>query len=411
MPLPVHEITLRDVENNSGEYQVALRDAVSLLVEEQKNFVPIYMPGGVVNALEAAVLDAQRKGTVEEIDARLKTDQVINTFRSNLNKIARYMGDEWGDDYGKCIFLSNDVYSSNPAITKPEDSIFNFELRPKTFDLGLTGRLLEDEKGTRFQERLKIKCDIYDAYNLAVDLCPARIIAVDSKGNQTVVYEDHKEVGEKEIVQKEERGETIRYVFNEDQKYHWNCDTEVLPTDGLKVVFSDFYEKIKKYNRAMIFGHKYSDMKEFLGMARVLDQHLIWDICAYFIQGGDPNTPLHDCEREYGLKNKAAELPYHKNRLQLIPGNAHLYFGQFSLHFDHATAIQSLMSLDDIVTDIWMEPVDRRWDSGWDIVYDRRRHITPGKPVAVTCIADYERYSVLKGSKDRYREILDNNSF
>ena len=94
------------------------------------------------------------------------------------------MAREWESSYANAVLLSGDLYSSSPAITKPDDPGFSFEFRPKAFDLGLTGRLLEDGK-ERYQERLAVECDIYDAYNLATDLRPKRIVAVDIHGNQT----------------------------------------------------------------------------------------------------------------------------------------------------------------------------------------------------------------------------------
>ena len=133
-------------------------------------------------------------------------------------------------------------------------------------------------------------------------------------------------------------------------------------------------------------------------MVRVLDQHLIWDVCANFSsQYRGYDAPLIDCERVYPMEAAdRKKFPEHKNRLQLIPWRASLDFGRIALYFDQPTAIQALMSLGDVVTDIWFEPVDRRRE-GWDIVYDRQRGITPDNPVAVMDAADAEKYPVLKG--------------
>ncbi len=392
--------TLQDVEHKSGQYPVALGNAASLLIEEQRNFVPIYMPGAAVNLLEAKVNAARAsEGEVGEVIESLNAGMAIHAFRGQVRRMTREMAQEWGSSYAIGFLLVNDALSSNPAITKPEDPLFSFQFRPKTFVLGSTGRLLEDEIGRRYQERLLLKLDIYDAFNLATGLRPQRVIAVDNHGNQTVIHEDGKAIGNKERLDKP--GGRVMYVFDEARREEWGLEElQVLPTNGFRVVFSDFYEKIKKYERgAILFGHRYSSAGEFLERARIIDQHLIWDICANFsTQYRGLDAPLIDCERVYGIENSyGKKFPEHKNRLQLISNRVDLYFERVSLHFDRSTAIQALMSLGDIITDIWFEPVDRRWDQGWDIVYNKRMGITPDKPVAVIGTANIERYPVLKG--------------
>jgi hypothetical protein len=403
----LHRVVLKDVDYKSGEYPVVLQDATSLLLEEQKNFVPTYMPGGMMNFLEARVMAAEQEGLIEGLEEGIKVRQEIEAFKGQINSMVRHMGKEWGSAYAKGISWSNDAYSSEPAITKPENPGFSFQFRPKTFDLGLTGRLLKDEQGNILQEKLELECDIYDAYELALLLSPKRVLAVNSNGSQTTIYEDYKNIGKNERLEKPK--EEIFYVFSEDQFHHYNAEPQVLPTDGLKVVFSDFYEKIRKYERgAMLFGHKYSSANEFLEMVTVLNDHLIWDMCAYdrgSAEYGGNDAALIDCEKSSGLiAGNGKGMPENKNRLQLISSRTKLYFNRVSLHFDKATAIQALMSLGDTVTDIWMEPVDRKWDRGWDIVYDMRRSIKPDKVVPVLSAVDAERYYVLKDFKHKLND-------
>lgn len=402
MSLPIHETVLKDVEYKSIEYPIALEDAVELLIQEQHDMIPLYMYGGTryfggrINALERKVEAAERRSEAEGRIESIRMRNAIDEFRGKIGRMIVGMT-EWDTVFIYGILWSDDIVSSNPAISKPEDPRFSFRFRPKTFDLGLTGRLLRDAKGTTFAENLKLECDIYDTYHLALDLHPKRIVAVDSRGNQTVVYEDFKEVGKVAKIQR--RDNEVHYFFSQDQiEKWWNLkNAQVLPTNGLSIVFSDFWEQIKKYDgQPMLFGHQYSNLNEFLAMTNSFDNHFIWKYCA---SDRSENTPLIDCERTFGLRNEVREMPENKSRLLFMPNKASLHFGRVSLYFDKPVGVQALMSLGDIVQDIWVDPVDRSSILGWDIVYDRARGITPDKVVPVNTIAEMEKYHVLKGPK------------
>lgn len=215
--------TLKDVDYKSREYPVALGTTASLLVAEQRKLVPPYMPGATINQLEARVRDARiKEGEVGEVIESLDAGMRIQAFRGSVRRMVRGMALEWELPYAYGVLLSADVLSSSPAIGKPQDPQFSFELRAKIFNLGLTGRLLEDEIGRRHQERLDLGCDIYDAFNLAVELHPQRVVAVDNHGNQTVVYEGGEAIGKKETLDKP--GERVIYVFDEARREEWGLE-------------------------------------------------------------------------------------------------------------------------------------------------------------------------------------------
>lgn len=399
MTFPIHETILRDVAHKSGEYPAALEDAVELLVQEQHDLIPIYMYGGThsfgarINALERKVETAERRSEAEGRIERIRMRNAIDDFRGKVERMIVGMT-EWDTVFIYGVLWSDDILSSESAISKPEDPRFSFRFKPKTFDLGLTGRLLKDANGTTFAENLRLECDIYDAYHLALDLKPKRIVAVDSKGKQTVVYEDYKEVGEVTKIQRPSN--EVNYFFSQDQIERWWTleHAQVLPTNGLSVAFSDFWEQVKKYDgRAMLFGHQYPNINEFLSMATLFNNHFIWRYCT---TDRSENTPLIDCELAWGLRNQVREMPENKNRLLFMPNKAILYFGRVSLYFDKAVGVQALTSLGDMVRDIWFDPVDRDSTLGWDIVYDRARGITPNKVVPVNTIEEMARYPVLK---------------
>ena len=69
MNLPIHRTELRDAGFRAREYPIALRDVVSLLIEERQNFVPVYTPSEVMNRLEARVTRAKAR---DEVDAELE---------------------------------------------------------------------------------------------------------------------------------------------------------------------------------------------------------------------------------------------------------------------------------------------------------------------------------------------------
>lgn len=405
METKYHKTTLKNLMPKSGEYPVALRESKSILVEEQSNLIPIYKSGGYVNFLEAKVKDAMQKGNgilagYEKMMARKEIDD----FRGKVENFVYGMKAYGLSGIPDMMVLTDDLNSPNPAVTKPNNPDFSFEIKPKDFRLGLTGRLLEDENGQKYDEDLYIGFDIYDAFNFATSISPKRVFALTEEDKEILVYErDKYNIGKIEEldIQREKR----HFVMSEDRRKGWMCKTEVLPTGGLKVISSDFYDRIKNYEqRTFIFGHNYNNIIEFLNAATTLDDHLIWKICK---SDRGPNTPLIDAEPYYGLYQGR---PRHENidRLHFMPSKASLWFDGTMISFDKSVGINSLMNLGNIVRDIWFEPVVRKWDEGWDIVFDRSRDIQPEKPVEVYEDTDYQKYPVIKDETSK--QIFCNNT-
>lgn len=130
---------LKDIDFKAQKYPRSLADATHLLIEEQGHFIPTYMPGERINELEAQA---------RTVEAREKMRKEIDAFRGQVRGMVRHMAIEWRSAYATGSLLSEDRTTIDPAITKPEDPKFSFAFHPKTFDLGLTGRLLEDDAGT-----------------------------------------------------------------------------------------------------------------------------------------------------------------------------------------------------------------------------------------------------------------------
>lgn len=390
-----HRNVLKDFMPKYGEYPRILNDARSIHVEERHNFIPTYMDGMAVNMLEYHVKCAENYGQAEGCIEAQKARNSIDSIRGNVNQLVYGMHRDGDDGYPTLMVITDDLNSSDPAISKSKIPGMDFKIKPKCFELGLTGRILEDNSGERYNDSLSIELDLFDAFDFAKDIRPARILSENSDGKLHIIYEDGKIIDDTEYKTKRKK---VRYVMSEDQKGHWSCETEVLPTSGLKVVDSDFYERMKKYaDETILFGHNYKDIHEFLAYVTLIDEHLIWKICK---DRSDPNTALVDSEPYYGLYLGKHQRHENKGRLHFMPHKAHLYSDAVTINFDHRTGIQSLMNLGDTVRDIWASSIKHKHEDrrvyGWDIIYDATRGITPENPIWVRNNKDYEKYCVLK---------------
>ncbi len=270
METKYHTTTLKNLIPKSREYPLALREAKSILVEEQPNLIPIYMNGEDINFLEARVKDAvqQEKEVLAEYE-KMMARKEIDDFRGKVGNFVYGMKTYGLSGIPDMMVLTDDLNSPNPAVTKPNNPDFSFEIKPKDFRLGLTGRLLEDENGQRHDEDLYIGLDIYDAFNFAKSISPKRVFALTEDDKEILVYErDKYNIGK--IEELDIQREKKHFVMSEDRRKKWICKTEVLPTGGLKVISSDFYDRIKNYEQGtFIFGHNYNSIKEFLNAALV----------------------------------------------------------------------------------------------------------------------------------------------
>jgi len=392
MKLGMHKTILRNLMPKSGEYPVALREAQSILVEEQSDLIPIYMDGMHVNFLEKRIKDTQEGDEAVIAFKQKNAHNEISNFRGNIKNLIYGMKRFGFNGFPDLMVLTDDINSLDPAIIKPENPEFSFEIKPKDFNLGITGRLLEDETGQRYNESLSVNLDIYDAFNFATSISPNRIYALTEDGRKILVNIKGNNIGKQESVTIN-REENI-FVMDDTERDCWMGDIKVLPTEGLKIIFSDFYEKIKKYRRStLLFGHKYQDINEFLSLVTAMDDHIIWKICQKEIW--NPNTPLIDARPYYG---EYKEKPRYENinRLHFMPHKANLWFEGTMITFNQSTGIKALMDLGDVVKDIWFEPISTELNNGWDIIFDRSRGITPKNKIRVYNDADYQKYPVLK---------------
>ncbi|TAL60009.1 MAG: hypothetical protein EPN88_16495 [Bacteroidetes bacterium] len=392
----VHETVLPE-SSPSGEYPVALKDAKSVLVQERENFMPIYMPAPAINNLEARVKRARALGMIKEGGVKDIVERAIGEFRGGASQMISGMI-EWGQErfvYG--VLLSNDIYSSDSAVGIPDDPSYSFEFKPKTFRLGLTGRYLLDDRRQVHEEALLLPATIYDAYNMAVSLSPARVVAVDSAGNEEVVYDNNRAVGRTEKFEGNPR--RLLYVLGAEAGEHKN--PELLPTDGMRIMDTGFWLSIRNRDthsalfsntHSALFGHKYDGLKEFLSAVTAVDNHLIWRIAKLDALAKNPNSCLTDLAAMY--PNSLAANPEIINRLQFRPTFAELNLGDVALYYDEASGYNSLANLGDILRDVWLD--GGAGGHEWDIVLDRARGITLGNPVKVDSIERCKRYTVSK---------------
>jgi hypothetical protein len=386
-------------DNFFGLYPKALETASYILVKERNNFVPIYAPRGFMNSIERTVKEAEFSNSSNIGIIRLNASKEIEILKGKIKNMVYGIRD-WvsSSTYLNGIILSEDLNSENPSIIKPENTEYDFQFNLKKFNIGLSGRILKNSIGETFEEEIILTPTIFDLYALAIALSPERISAVDSHGIEKIIYEKDHSIDEIEnskgdnskrfYVLYEREIENYRNIFN---------NPELLPTNGMTPVFSDFYSAISKYKgKCNLFGHSLSNIDEFLDFSCISDNHLFWKICRLAEIERDPNAPLIDCKRKYGIKNEIREFPENINRLQLVPDNAFISCVNFSLKFDQASAIQSLMNLGEIVRDIWFDPLYSESESSeWVIIYDKSRNITPDNPVHLS-ISEIKNYQVLK---------------
>lgn len=385
---PIHETILPE-SSPHGEYPVALRNAKSILMQERDNFMPIYMPAPAINELEARIERAKQLHMIKDGGVTDLAEQAIREFKGGASQMISGMI-EWGPErfvYG--ILLSNNIYSSDSAVGIPKNPTYSFEFKPKTFRLGLTGRYLLDENRRVHEEALLLPTTIYDAYEMAVSLSPARVVAVDSAGNEEVVYDNDRAV--ERIERFEGSSRRLAYALGPDVREHEN--PEILPTGGMEIRYTEFWLSIRNRDtHSALFGHKYDGLKEFLSAVTAVDNHLIWRIAKLDALAKNPNSCLADLAAMY--PNSLDANPEIVNRLQFRPFFAKANLGGVVLYFDESSAYNSLMNLGDIVRDVWLD--GGAGGHEWDIVLDRARMITQGNPVKVDSIEKCKQYAVAK---------------
>ncbi|HLD18890.1 MAG TPA: hypothetical protein VJB90_02680 [Candidatus Nanoarchaeia archaeon] len=382
----IHETILPESPSH-GDYPVALKDAISVLVQERGNFIPIYMPAPAIDRLEVRIRRAEQLGMIKDGGVTDLAERAISEFKGDAHQMISGMI-EWGPErfvYG--ILISNDIYSSDSAVGIPRDPTYSFEFKPKTFRLGLTGRYLLDDKRAVHEEALLLPTTIYDAYDMAISLSPARVVAVDSSGNEELVYENGQAVGRVERFE----GNPGRLVYALGDINREIENPQILPTGGMEIMQTGFWLSIKdRDTHSALFGHKYDGLKEFLSAVTAADNHLIWRIAKLDALAKNPNGCLADLAAMY--PNSLEANPEIVNRLMFRPSFAQLNLGDVALYFDGSSAYNSLMNLGNVVRDVWLDGGSGGHE--WEIVLDRARGITPGNPVKVDSIERCARYAV-----------------
>src|SRR3989344_937930 len=128
MKLGMHKTILRNLMPKSGEYPVALREAQSILVEEQSDLIPIYMDGMHVNFLEKRIKDTQEGDEAVIAFKQKNAHNEISNFRGNIKNLIYGMKRFGFNGFPDLMVLTDDINSLDPAIIKPENPEFSFEI-------------------------------------------------------------------------------------------------------------------------------------------------------------------------------------------------------------------------------------------------------------------------------------------
>jgi len=400
--MKTHHTVLTDMVPKSGDYPEILKEAKSILVKEQDNFVPIYFSG--MNVLEMRIEKARTHGTDEDVKRAVSdATQVIDSYK-NISHLVHGMK-TWGSiGYPYFMELTNDLQSPGTAITIPKNADYDFEIHPKNFRLGLTGRVLQDSQRQQYDEALFIGLDLFDAYQFAQEIRPARIAACLPDGRNVIVYENNKVQTKTVTIAKQEKKQ---YIMSDHRRKEWRCETLVLPSSDLEVVQSDFVKQLERYdNSSILIGHNSDTFLEFLRVATTLDDHIMWKISAS--ERNDFNSPLIDAEQFYGTY-KGNPRYETLGRLHFMPHKASLWFDGSSICFDHDTGLNALNSIRDLVCDIWSIPKGGKV-KGWEIVMDTARGISPTSPVHVRDDTDYMKFPVIKNPSNRVYLSIDTSA-
>lgn len=420
--MDTHVTTIRLDDCRNGSYPACLDDAVSILLSQRENFIPAGLDGMAINVAEAQIRSAENSGDVIQAEIlRREFVRGIEEYKTQIGAMIRGLYRFGHSGYTTAYMHSLD--DAKGAVVIPEMRNFQFEIFPYTFDWGFTGRVLTDGKDD-FHERLNVECSIYDAYDLATYMNPKSVFARMQDGTFKLLRKGH-----------DDACETIDWTIDEHVflGLDGRSDRFNVLEPGLQVRHSDEWKRItSNYSDRplMIFGYD----GNLLELSRDLSDspYLYWRIGLVKNSTGDPNTPLRSCGH-FGSERK---WPEQRKRFTLSVNHADVYFDDFSLHFSHEAAYNSLMSLGDMVADIWIDPMlshseemhdridvflrkhgeeatgdletdlQRFYELGptqedaqgqipkWDIIYDRRAGITPQNPVKVRSDETALQYAV-----------------
>lgn len=390
-----HETVIRN--EPSGSFPKKLEEIEYLLVAEQPNFIPMYASGMSVGMLEATVKRARQCNDEQGEAAAQEAREDIDIVRGDVEKLTSGLLREGNRDF---ILIgtrfSHDRTSKDPAISPSPYDQFSFKIKPKRFNLGLTGRLLRDQKGTIFQERLSLEADIYEAYNLALDIMPLTIVGVDRQGREHVVYENGENQGKETIF--ENKGAKIVHLHPENKNQgprFPGLEEHVLLPEGFEIQDPQGWGELKgRYRNCWLVGYQAENFPSFLTKSVQESEHIVWKIAQVAFEDRDPNTCMLDAESTFGLRNKVASWPYHRSRLCVFPNKVNIRVNNILIEFGQSEVYQALMTRGPSIRDIWMDPRYRKND-GWDVVHDKGRQIEPRKPLVLDTEAKLAAQQVL----------------
>jgi len=389
IPIPEHVTHLNHGLPKNRRFPIALKTATSLLIEEQPDLVPIY-GGGIMNRVEHQVPSSAGQGYVTDDEKRKACGQ-IDKLRGNVTSLVHGMR-EWDDSYSTLMALNNDLKSDAPAIIDPNLPPYRFQIWPKTFALGLTGRLLQDEQGKQFTEQLTVSLDICDAYLFARAISPKRILAVQRDGKGVLIYKNRKETELTEYVASKGKA---TYICDPLDKENLPLSAPIVLPSDFRPVASSCSHQLREYQRTILFGHSFPDMNDFLAYTAAADDHLLWKLAAS--KPGSRDSCLIDLCKTYPTF-KGQPRYENQNRLQVKKGEASVVLDGLRIRVGKPHILNALSALGDVLRDLWMDAqgINGGTLDDWDIVFDRSRGISPQHPVRVSKPEQFKKYAVIK---------------
>jgi hypothetical protein len=323
MYLPIHNTTLEGIIARPAIYPKAIDEATSIIIEEDECRWPVYLGKQYKIGFDGRIARAQNDCDAHLI--RLEYTRGLHDLKLDTRNLVHGMMELSG--FAQVMIFTGDLDSEKPAITKPADLPYSYEIRPKLFNLGLTGRVLDDGFGLRHDELLSVRLDIYDVYGFASLLGPKKLLARTKHGLE-VIFEKNAIVGE--VARSVITDKICHYVLNTDEVKRAKGITTLLPSGNKWIVFDDDYQQTRSLSRPCILFHNpFSDIESFLRYATLANDHLIWKVCES--RKGLASSPLAEANRG--------------GSLVLRPHAVNLRYSATVLSFDVAACMRALAGL------------------------------------------------------------------
>ena len=345
-------------ENNrhlvSRKYPAALGKAKYLLIEENRDEVPICYNEGEINAYLVKKNGMKTQGQSMEIT-------------KNAIESASKASDN-GTLYFTALLMSKNWQQDRPSFRSILHPVWDFVAAPAEISLGRTGRVLADYNGQLHSEELAMRFSPYLVWDSLVAMSPKRIAVLEdyvlpTKDNPRgvfkpiIVYEGDRIVGPTETKKLYPRRIEDRVI-----------DINSLTPFGFTLIKDQRYGKFDMRKERPIMFETRHDYPTMLDYGRMVGRQLLWNIASlqheYVKKEQEPlvkSAMVFKSLQKFCPKNTCV---IHTNQVDIGE--------DIKLRITSDIIYSSLLDMADS-----MERIMAKARSGWYLLYDRDAHITP----------------------------------